>query len=107
MGITFARAQAALNTAVQQLFENPTTRSVGIGAHGDGYGFHVIRNTSQIAALAAQVAIPGRKLSTAAMINNVPISAFDRDSDIVPHVKLPFDGPGSPGTASLVPEQLL
>lgn len=107
MGVTFAEAQAALNTAVQQLFENPITRSVGIGAHGDGYGFHVIRNTSQITALAAKVAISGLTLSTPAMIDNVPISAFDRDADIVPHVKLPFSGPGSPGTSSLVPEQLM
>jgi len=98
MAVTLTEAESALDDAVSSLLVNPTVRSVGIGQHGTGYGFHVIRNTTVIVALAAGTPPPS-------MIQNVPVAFFDRRADISPHVKLPFAGPGSPGVASLVPEQ--
>jgi hypothetical protein len=104
MGVNFSEAEACLDSATSELFKNDTTRSVGIGAHGSGYGFHVIRNAAQIVPLSASVRIQAFS-ATPAMIQNVPVSIFDRQAEIEPHVKLPFSGPGSPGVASLVPEQ--
>jgi hypothetical protein len=102
MGVTLPEAENALTIATKELFQNPTTRSVGIGVHGSGYGFHVIRNIAQIVSLSA---VAGRSMALPQMVQNVPVSIFDRRADILPHVKLPFAGPGSPGIASLVPEQ--
>jgi hypothetical protein len=102
MGVTLPDAESTLDAAATELFQNPTTRSVGIGGHGTGYGFHVIRNAAQIVPLSApalgSMALPH-------MIRNVPVSIFDRRAEIEPHLKVPFSGPGSPGMASLVPEQ--
>ena len=56
MGVAYDIAANALDSAVSQLFDNdPRVRSVGIGRHGDGYGFHVIRNAAQILPLSATV----------------------------------------------------
>ena len=89
MGVSWQNADEALQGAVEILFGNPTTRSVGIGQHGDGYGFHVIRNVAQVLPLAAA------SVATPADINNVPLTIVDRYQDIGFHVRLPFSGPGT------------
>jgi hypothetical protein len=100
MGVAYDIAANALDSAVSQLFDNdPRVRSVGIGRHGDGYGFHVIRNAAQILPLSAAVGPP------LGDIQSIPITYRNRQADPEPHVKLPFVGPGSPTVASLVPEQ--
>jgi len=105
MGVTWTEAENCLDDAVKELFQNPTTRAVGIGPHGDGYGFHVIRNTAKITPMAATFGI-AQTMIAPAMIRNVPVSIFDRHAEVEAHIRLPFSGPGSPGVASLVPEQL-
>ena len=78
MAVTLTEAESALDDAVSSLLVNPTVRSVGIGQHGTGYGFHVIRSTAVIVALAAGPPPPS-------MIQNVPVAFFDRRADISPH----------------------
>src|SRR5262249_54975492 len=100
MGVVYDVAANALDLAVNHLFDSdPRVRAVGIGRHGEGYGFHVIRNAAQILTMSAAVgALP-------AEVQKVPLTYLNRQADPEPHVKLPFAGPGSPTVASLVPEQ--
>jgi len=92
-------AQGSLDDAVKIIFESdPRVRSVGIGRHEDSYGFYVIRNAAQIVALSARVQPPDS-------FRGISVSYHDRQSDIYSHLRLPFNGPGSPGVSSLVPEQ--
>src|SRR5438552_418163 len=100
MGVPFADADKALESAAKELFKNdPRVRSVGIGRHGNGYGFHVIRNTAQVFPLAGALGPPPLA------IQKVPVTFYDRRAEVERHLKVPHTGPGSPGMASLVPEQ--
>lgn len=100
MGVTLQEAQNTLDEAVKVLYQSdPRVRSVGIGRHDDSYGFHVIRNAAQVLPLGEVSGPPPLA------IHNVPVTFQDRHTDVEPHVKLPFTGPGSPSVASLVPEQ--
>lgn len=100
MGVSFAVAEKHLEDAARELFKgDPRVQAVGVGAHGDEYGFHMIRNTNMILPLSAAI----RPAPTA--VHNIPLTILDRQESVQPHLRLPFSGPGSPGTASLVPEQ--
>jgi hypothetical protein len=99
MGVSFAEAEKSLEPALKMLFPYPRVRSVGIGSHGNAFGLHVVRNTAQILPLSVSLGPP------ALDVHGVPVSYRDRQTDVEPHLKLPSAGPGSPGLASLVPEQ--
>lgn len=100
MGVPYTVAANALDAAVGRIYQSDVrVRAVGIGRHGNGFGFQVIRNTAQILPLGLALGPP---LVDAL---NVPITYQDRQADPEPHVKLPATGPGSPTAASLVPEQ--
>ncbi len=100
MGVAYDVAENALNLAVEQIYKSDMrVRSVGIGRHMNGFGFHVTRNTAQIVPLSAPLGPP------LLAVQSVPITYEDRHANPEPHVKLPLSGPGSPTTASLVREQ--
>ena len=82
MGVAYDIAANALDNAVSQLFGNdPRVRSVGIDRHGDGYGFHVIRNAAQILPLSAAVGPP------LGNIQSIPITYRNRQADPEPDRK--------------------
>lgn len=98
MAVSLGFAQENIDAAAAAVYgADRRVRSVGIGEHESGYGFQVIRNMAQVVPLSG-TQLPGE-------IDGVPITYRDRMTEVAPVVKLPFSGPGSPGTASLVPEQ--
>lgn len=100
MGVPFIIAEQALDDAVKALFgTDPRIQSVGIGRHGDGYGFRVVKNAAKILPISAKVD------PTPSHIANVPITIVNSHAELRHLVKVPSSGPGSPGAASVVPEQ--
>ena len=71
----------------------------GIGHHGDGYGFRVVKNAAKILPLSASISPP------LSHIGNVPITIVNSHAELRHLVKVPASGPGSPGDASVIPEQ--
>jgi hypothetical protein len=101
MGVEFKEAENVLEDAVKQLFGvDPSIQSVGIGRHGDGCGFRVVKN-------AAKVLPQGVAIGPApSHIGSVPVTIVNSHAELRRLVKVPASGPGSPGAASVVPEQL-
>ena len=100
MGVLFADAEKALDDGVKQLFgSDPRIQSVGIGHHGDGYGFRAVKNAAKILPLSASIGPP------LSHIGNVPITIVNSHAELRHLVKVPASGPGSPGAASVIPEQ--
>ena len=100
MGVSLTEAKKNLDLAIKQVFAaDPRVRSVGIGRHGSEYGYRAVRNSAVVLKMAALPQPPTR-------VANVPIIYADTPGEIKNLVKLPSSGPGSPGVASLVPEQL-
>ena len=91
MGVLFADAEKALDDGVKQLFgSDPRIQSVGIGHHGDGYGFRVVKNAAKILPLSASIGPP------LSHIGNVPITIVNSHAELRHLVKVPASGPGSP-----------
>jgi len=101
VGVSYDQAIGSLRDAVEAMFRDERVRSVGIGPHEGGYGFHVVRNA------ALPVPLSGGVGPQPLSISQVPITYHDRTRDVEALVKVPASGPGSPGAASLVPEQLV
>lgn len=100
MGVPFADAERVIDDAAKQLFgSDPRVQSVGIGHHGDGYGFRAVKNAAKILPLNA---LSGPPLSH---IDHIPVTVVNSHADVRHLVKVPASGPGSPGAASVVPEQ--
>jgi hypothetical protein len=100
MGVSFIDAEKAIDDAVQKIFESdPTVQSVGIGRHGDGYGFRAVKNAAMILPLSAKLG------PSVHMVGNVPVTFVKSHADVSSLTRVPFSGPGSPSVASLVPEQ--
>jgi len=100
MGVPFAEADEVLDDAVQQLFaDDPSVQSVGIGRHGDGFGFRVVKNAAQVLPLNARLGAPKH------FVGVIPVTFVNSHDELRSLVKLPSSGPGSPGAASVVPEQ--
>jgi hypothetical protein len=97
---------AKLEQATEQLMEaatevfaaDPRVRSVGVGRCADGFGYIAVRNAAVILPQTA-------KLTALTEHHGIPVSFIDSHRDPESLVKLPFSGPGSPTTASMVPEQ--
>nr|WP_315215306.1 hypothetical protein [uncultured Duganella sp.] len=91
-----------IELAAAQVFDaDPKIRSVGVGKTADGYGFIAVRNDNVILPFSkGGTAVPLRQ------IEGIPIEYTSSYADPVRLVRLPHSGPGSPGTSSVVPEQL-
>lgn len=98
-GVEIEQANEKLMNAAAEIFEaDSRIRSVGVGRYGNGYGYVAVRNSSLILPLTAKVTSPGEH-------EGIPIVFVDAHRDPESLVKLPHSGPGSPTTASMVPEQ--
>jgi hypothetical protein len=100
MGVPFNDAEQAIDDAVSEIFESdPTVQSVGIGRHGEGYGFRVVRNAAMILPLKANPGPPIHKFQ------NIPVTFVKSHDEVSSVARVPHTGPGSPGIISRVPEQ--
>lgn len=101
MGVPFEYARERFPDAANKLFgSDPRVRAVGIGRHDAAFGYTVVRNAAVILPLGAGINI---ELLEKAI--DVPVTFHDSFQEPQRLVTLPHTGPGSPGTASVVPEQ--
>jgi hypothetical protein len=98
-GVKIELATETLMPAAAEIFDaDPRVRSVGVGRHESAYGYIAVRNT---AAILPQTV----KLTPLDELHGIPVVFVDSKRDPERLVKLPHSGPGSPTTASMVPEQ--
>jgi hypothetical protein len=107
MGVEVQEALDSVQDAASVLFgHDPTTRSVGVGRNGDGFGYIAIRNIKAPVAYLAKFGVGG----TTAMpekFRGIPIHYQNSVTDPSSLARVPHTGPASPGVGSLVPEQQL
>ena len=87
-----------IDAAATIFASDPRVRSVGVGRHAAAYGYIAVRNTAAILPQTTRL-IPLEEHE------GVPVVFLDSNRDPESLVKLPHSGPGSPTTASMVPEQ--
>jgi len=107
MGVEIQEALDSVQDAASVLFDHdPTTRSVGVGKNGNGFGYIAIRNIKAPVAYAAKFGLGGQ----AAMpekFRGIPIHYQNSTADPSSLARVPHTGPASPGVGSLIPEQQL
>jgi hypothetical protein len=97
-GVTFAEALENLGEAATALFASDrTVRSVGIAAHGAGFGYRAVRNSSIIQPLSAP-SVPATRF------RNIPVRITSVAGEVRSFLKVPHTGPGSPQASTVVPE---
>lgn len=93
MGVTFGRAIENLSRAANELFQaDQRVRSVGIGAHGDAFGFTAVRNAAMI--------LPAGLKRIPNEVAGIPVQFTDAFSEPDRLAKVPLAA-----QASFVPEQ--
>jgi hypothetical protein len=98
-GVKIEQASEMLMEAATEIFgSDPRVRSVGVGQRPDGFGYVAVRN-------AAVILPQTTKLTFVTQHKGIPVTFVDSHRDPETLVKLPYSGPGSPTTASMVPEQ--
>lgn len=107
MGVPFQQVEAALDDASAELFADRSVRSLGIGRHGDQFGYFVVRHDARILPQAGMVSLGTSKAQKPlkAEIAGVPVTVRVAAHDLRVHLKLPMSGPGSPTAGSSVIEQ--
>lgn len=99
MSVPLPEALHHVDKAAAELFDaDPAVRSVGVGEAGNGFGFIAVRNASVIVPFAAAKTLPSA-------IQGIPVQYQNSTQDPTSLLRVPSSGYGSPGAASLVPEQ--
>ena len=99
VGVHLQACVEVLDKAVEDLFgADPQIQAVGIGRHGEGFGFRAVKNAARIVPTALS---KGAKRTPKA-IKKIPVTIETVTAAIEPHVQVP-----QPAAASLVPERQL
>jgi hypothetical protein len=90
--------EKVIDAATEIFAADPRVRSVGVAQRPDGFGYVAVLNAAVILPQTA-------KLTSVTQHQGIPVSFIDSHREPETLVKLPLSGPGSPTTASMVPEQ--
>lgn len=107
MGVEIQEALDSVQDAASVLFDHdPTTRSVGVGMNGEGFGYIAIRNIKAPVAYSAKFGLGG-KVAMPERFRGIAIHYLNSTADPSSLARVPHTGPASPGVGSLIPEQQL